>query len=293
MSERSRHEPVLLQEALELLKCEPGQCVVDATVGCAGHGFEICKRLGEQGHYIGIDRDEEAVERAWTVLRSFPCRVDILHGDYARLDELVKSVGVDKVDAVIFDLGFSSEQVDCADRGFSLLREGPLDMRYSRSDPLTAADLLRSASQQEIAQILKEYGDERRARSIARAIVAQRRTQPITTTTQLRSLVHRCYRGVSRVGGIDCATRTFLALRIAVNRELESLREGLERAWTLLAPGGRQVMISFHSGEHRLIKQFLRRRLGQCICPPGMPACGCGAKVEGRLLVRRAITPSP
>ncbi|MFQ6111721.1 MAG: 16S rRNA (cytosine(1402)-N(4))-methyltransferase, partial [Nitrospinota bacterium] len=138
-----------------------------------------------------------------------------------------------------------------------------------------------------------EYGDERRAKSIARAIVTQRQTQPIRTTTQLRSLVHRCYRGVSHAGGIDSATRTFLALRIAVNRELESLREGLDRAWEILAPGGTQVMISFQSGEHRLIKQFLRRRLGQCICPPGMPACGCGAKVEGRLLVRRAITPGP
>ncbi len=281
----------MVTETLELLQCGPGQCVIDATVGYGGHGFEICKRLGESGLYVGLDQDEEAVESAWTVLRTFPCQVKIVHGNFDRIDELVREAGVEKADSVLFDLGVSSPQLDCPERGFSFA-EGPLDMRMSQSSPTTAADFLASASQQEMRRVLKEYADEKKAKSIARAIVETRKTEPIVRTTQLRSLVHRCYRGVTQVGGIDSATRTFLAIRIAVNRELESLREGLNRAWNLVRPGGRLAVISFHSGEHRIAKEFVRRCLGTCICPPGIPVCGCGARVEARSLVRGSITPS-
>jgi len=285
------HQPVMLRETLELLRPTPGQCVIDATVGYGGHGFEICKRLGESGTFIGIDQDEEAVEEAWTVLHTFPCEVKIVYGNFERIDELAEEVGIERVDSILFDLGVSSPQLDRPERGFSFT-EGPLDMRMSRLNPTTAADFLASASRQEIARVLREYGDEKRAQSIARAIVDRRKTEPIRTTSQLRSLVHRCYKGVSHVGGIDSATRTFLAIRITVNRELECLQTGLERGWTLLEPGGRLIAISFHSGEHRIVKQFVRRRLGTCICPPGIPVCGCGARVEARSLVRGSIKPS-
>ena len=291
MTNHKYHQPVLLKETLDLLQCAPGQCVVDATVGYGGHGFEICRQLGEQGLFIGIDRDEEAVESAWTVLHSFPCRVEIMQGNFARIDECVKSQGTEEVDAILFDLGISSRQLDQPERGFSFT-DGPLDMRMSRSDSQTAADLLETISQQELAWILKEYGNERRARSIARSIVNARKKKSIATTGQLRSLVHRCYGGISRIGGIDSATRVFLAIRIAVNREPDCLQKGLDCAWDLLVRGGRLAVISFHSGEHRVVKRFLNRRLGQCTCPPGMPVCGCGARTEGHLLVRRYITPS-
>lgn len=292
MTSYKHHQPVLLHETLDLLQCAPGQCVVDATVGYGGHGFEICKRLGEHGCFIGIDRDEDAVESAWTVLRSFPCQVKIMQGNFAQIDELVKGQGIQKVDAILFDVGVSSRMLDQPERGFSF-KDGPLDMRMSRSDPETAANLLKKTSLEELSRILREYGNERRSRSIARAIIAARRKKSIATTGQLRSLVHRCYGGMSHLGEIDSATRTFLAIRIAVNRELDCLREGLDRAWNLLGPAGRLAVISFHSGEHRIVKEFLRRRLGRCICPPGLPVCGCGARVEGRLLIRHSITPSP
>ncbi|MFH1738295.1 MAG: 16S rRNA (cytosine(1402)-N(4))-methyltransferase RsmH [bacterium] len=290
MTPYKHHQPVLLRETMEILQCAPGQRIVDATVGYGGHGFEICKRLGDQGVFIGIDRDEEAVETAWTVLHSFPCRVEILCGNFAHIDELIRSLGIDQVDAILYDVGVSSPQLDQPERGFGFA-DGPLDMRMSQSDPQTAADLLATVSAQDLARILREYGDEKRSRSIARAVIAARRKEPMTTTRQLRSLVHRCYGGQSHIGGIDTATRTFMAIRMAINRELECLETSLNRAWDLLVPGGKLAAITFHSGEHRVVKSFQRRCLGQCICPPGMPACGCGARVEGRLLVRGSVTP--
>mgnify|MGYP001237886890 CR=1 FL=1 len=288
----NRHQPVLLQETLDLLACAPGQCVVDATVGYGGHGFEICKRLGEKGVFIGIDRDEEAVKCAWTVLHTFPCRVEILHGNFARMDELVWGLEIEQVDGILYDTGVSSAQLDQPERGFSFV-DAPLDMRMSQSDSETAADLLAHISEEDLARVLREYADERRSRSIARAIVSRRLSHPIRTTGELRALVHRCYGGRSHLHGIDTATRTFLAVRIALNRELENLKVGLEKGWKLLRPGGKLVTISFHSGEHRIIKEFIRRRLGRCICPPGMPKCGCGARVEAELLIHGTVTPGP
>ncbi|HPA44240.1 MAG TPA: 16S rRNA (cytosine(1402)-N(4))-methyltransferase RsmH [bacterium] len=292
MTLNNRHQPVLLQEILNLLDCAPGECVVDATVGYGGHSFEICKRLGEKGTLIGIDRDEEAVECAWTVLHTFPCRVEILHGNFARIDELVWGLEIEQVDKILYDTGVSSPQLDQPERGFSFV-DAPLDMRMSQSDSETAADLLAYISEQDLARVLREYADERRSRSIARAIVSRRLGSPIRTTGELRALVHRCYGGMSHQHGIDTATRTFLAIRIALNRELENLKVSLEKAWKLLRPGGRLVTISFHSGEHRIVKEFIQRRLGRCICPPGMPKCGCGARIEAELLVHGTITARP
>ena len=286
-----RHITVLLDEAVAALNVRPDGRYVDGTFGRGGHSRLLLQQLGPDGLLLGFDKDPLAIATGQE-LAAEDGRFVVVQRSFAELGEEVAQRGWNgTVSGVLLDLGVSSPQLDRPERGFSFT-EGPLDMRMSRLNPTTAADFLASASRQEIARVLREYGDEKRAQSIARAIVDRRKTEPIRTTSQLRSLVHRCYKGVSHVGGIDSATRTFLAIRITVNRELECLQTGLERGWTLLEPGGRLIAISFHSGEHRIVKQFVRRRLGTCICPPGIPVCGCGARVEARSLVRGSIKPS-
>jgi 16S rRNA (cytosine1402-N4)-methyltransferase len=248
------HQPVLLREAVQQLQPRSGGLYVDGTIGGGGHAEEILRACAPDGRLIGLDCDDEAITASRERLREFGTRVQLVRANFVELERVLMDVGVTTVDAVLFDLGVSSRQFDEPSRGFSFQREGPLDMRMDRQLVASARDVLRTASLEELAQIFHTYGEERRARAIARRIVAERERNPIETTTQLTQLVERVL-GPKR-GRIHPATRVFQALRIAVNNELENLKRGLAGAVNVLKPGGRVAVISFHSLEDRIVKWF-------------------------------------
>ena len=252
------HVPVLVAEVLELLDPKPGERALDATVGGGGHARALAGRLGPEGLIVGIDRDEEAIARAEKALAGAPPRVCLKQANFTELGRTLDGCGADEVDVAIFDLGLSSDQLADPGRGFAFGAEGPLDMRMDLRERRTAADIVNGSSETELADIFRRFGEERHARTIARAIVRARSRVRIRTTTELASLIERARRG--RRGRIHPATRVFQALRIAVNRELESLEAGLEAAWRRLAQGGRMGVISFHSLEDRIVKGFFRKR---------------------------------
>jgi 16S rRNA (cytosine1402-N4)-methyltransferase len=254
----AEHVPVLLREVMELLRPRPGERALDATVGGGGHARAIAERIGRDGVLVGIDRDEEALRRAAAALEGAPPRVCLRRADFAGLERELDACGVRAVDVALFDLGMSGFQVGEAERGFSFRLEGPLDMRMDRGQPLTAADIVNSAGEDELAGIFRRFGEERQAGRIARAVVRERERSPVTTTTHLAALVEQARRG--RRGKIHPATRVFQALRIAVNREIESLDAGLPAAFGRLAPGGSMAVVSFHSLEDRVVKGFFRER---------------------------------
>ena len=263
------HVPVLLAETLELLALEPGMVVVDGTVGAGGHGVEIARAIGPDGLLVGLDRDSEiltcaeaAFARAAKASAS-QARVSLHHLPYARMREALAREGRTNCDRVLLDIGVSSLQLDKAERGFSFMADGPLDMRMDATSPVTAASWLQSVPEAQLVAALQEHGDERYARRIARAIVETRRQRgALQRTSQLKDLVMRALPAPARHGQrIHPATRTFQAVRIAVNDELGQLRKGLEEAVACLAPGGRLCVISFHSAEDRVVKQFLRERM--------------------------------
>ncbi|MFQ5956156.1 MAG: 16S rRNA (cytosine(1402)-N(4))-methyltransferase RsmH [Candidatus Brocadiales bacterium] len=245
------HQPVMVEEVLEWLGPRPGQVILDCTVGVGGHALAILKELGPRGLLIGVDKDEEALEMAKRFLAPFAKNVRLFHADYREVESILEEAGVKggRVDGMFLDLGASSLQIDSPGRGFSFREEGPLDMRMDRSGKVTAASLLRKLSEKELADVFKELGEERWSRRIARAI---KRGAPIKTTTQLASLIERAVPG--RRGRIHPATRVFQALRIAVNRELESLKAFLNTCYRFQRSGGRTVAISFHSLEDRIVK---------------------------------------
>jgi 16S rRNA (cytosine1402-N4)-methyltransferase len=250
-----RHVPVLVREVVDLLGPQPGQVIVDATLGAGGHSALLAEGVGPTGRVIGIDCDREMLSLARQRLAGLP--VTFLHGNFADLEQILSTQGIEKVDAILADLGFCSDQVEAGERGFSFSREGPLDMRLDTTRGETAQDLLERLSERDLADLIWRYGEERHSRRIARRIVEARKAGPLDTTTQLAELVRRCVR---RSGGIDPATRTFQALRIAVNDELGSLEQLLEALPRCLKPGGRVAIISFHSLEDRRVKQTLRNR---------------------------------
>lgn len=249
------HVPVMLEEVLRLLNPQVGEVMLDGTVGLGGHAMAIAKRLGPTGLVIGLDRDAESLERAREALAGLPCR--LLHRDYTEAQEVLEELGVNRVDGVLYDLGASQYQLKDPERGFSFTNDGPLDMRMDRSRGPTAADLVARLSERELEQLIREFGEERYARRIARRIANERKRAPIRTTGDLARLIASA---VPRSGRIAPQTRTFQALRIAVNRELDCLRQALEGVDSLLRPGGRVVVISFHSLEDRLVKQAFRRK---------------------------------
>ena len=288
---RDRHAPVLLTEVVEWLAPKPGQTVVDATLGLGGHAAEVLPRLGEEGRLIGIDRDPSALERASARLSRIRGEFRAVHGDHGELKALLSVLGVHEIDAVLFDLGVSSMQLDDPDRGFSFRLDGPLDMRMDTTTGPTAAEVIADCSEQELRRILWSYGEERRARAIARAIVGERERGRLERTSQLAALVERVAGARARAGRIHPATRTFQALRIAVNGEIDDLRRTIEDAVGLLRPGGRIVVIAFHSLEDRAAKRTLRGLASRCTCPPDLPICGCGREDLVRVLTPRAIRP--
>jgi 16S rRNA (cytosine1402-N4)-methyltransferase len=285
------HQPVLLGPVLQFLRPRPGAVVVDATLGGGGHAEAILAELGAGGRLIGIDQDEEALEAARQRLGWHP-GFRALAGSFADLPELLSGLGQSQVDGILMDLGVSSHHLDTPERGFSFRFDAPLDMRMDRSRPLRAEDLVANLSEDELKRIIREYGEERYAGRIARRIVEERRRRPIRTTGRLAEVVLAALPPQARHGQkIHPATRTFQALRMAVNQELEALQQGLEGAVACLAPQGRLVVISYHSLEDRLVKQTMRRYSGQCVCPPGLPACRCQPRSLLKVLTRKPIQP--
>lgn len=286
------HTPVLAGELVELLDPRPGQTAVDCTFGDGGHAGLVAERLGASGTLIAIDRDPLAETRFQALAESASCKVRFIRLSYAEALELLGDEGV-RADMVYFDLGMSSMQVDTRERGFSYSYDAPLDMRMDPSQELTALQVVAEWDERRLAHALREFGEERHAGAIARAIVRRRSQAPIRTTLELVDTINSALPAPARFGGGHPAKRSFQALRIAVNDELGQLDRALPLAWDLLREGGVLAGISFHSLEDRRVKRFLADRARGCICPPDLPVCACGREPQGALLSRRSIVPSP
>lgn len=282
------HVPVLREEALHYLRVEPCGTYVDATLGGGGHARAVAERLSTRGRLFALDQDPAALEICSVLRGEFPCRVTLVSGNFGELETHLRDLGVDEVDGVLADLGVSSRQLDSAERGFSFLRDGPLDMRMNPERGTSAAELVNTASEAELIRLVREYGEEPRARRVARALVEARQKHPLRTTAELAYVVERA---LGRRGAKHPATRTFQALRIAVNREIQVLEQLLEALPRVLAPGGRAVLIAYHSLEDRRIKQAFRSWEPHCRCPPLDPVCTCGRPGFARVLTRKAVMP--
>lgn len=292
MARPAAHRPVLLDEALELLAPRPGDVVVDGTLGAGGHSEALLEAVGPNGRVVGIDRDPRAIELAGARLSRFGSRFLALRGDHEDLLQLLEARGITAADRVLFDLGLSSMQVDDPGRGFSFRHDGPLDMRMDPDRRPTAAELVATLAEEDLARLIRRYGEERRARSIARAIVRRREERPIVGTAQLAALVEQVAGPAARRFRIHPATRTFQALRIAVNREVDNLDRVVDDAVSLLRPGGRIAAIAFHSLEDRKVKHALKALADRCTCPPRLPICACGREDLIRVVTRKPVRPS-
>lgn len=270
-----RHTPVLLKEVISGLRPQPGQNFVDGTVGGGGHAEAILKATSPAGRLVAFDRDPSALRAARAKLRKFGKRVAYVLGSYSGIASSTEVNKLPHLDGVLLDLGFSSAQLDDSSRGFSFLKDGPLNMRYDSAQAETAEHLLNSASEQELAKIFHDYGDEPQARRLSRRIVEERRRHPLRTTADLLNIISQV-KGGFRHRSLHPATLVWQALRIAVNNELDELAKGLIGAAQVLSSGGRLVVISFHSGEDRIVKNFMRRESRDCLCPPEVPVCRCG-----------------
>ena len=288
----SVHIPVLAGELIELLDPRPGAVAVDCTVGGGGHARLVADRIGPAGTLIGIDRDPIAEERFAELAAEVPCATRFIRADFASGLERLRDEGV-RADLVYMDLGMSSMQVDTWERGFSYAYDAPLDMRMDPSQDLTAAELVNTCDEHRLARLLREYGEERFAGQIARAIVRARAHNGLETTQDLVDVIKAAVPVPAQFAGGHPAKRTFQALRIAVNDELAQIDEALPLAWDLLGADGRLAAISFHSLEDRRVKRFLAGKARGCICPPDLPICVCGHEPEAELLTRRAVAPTP
>jgi 16S rRNA (cytosine1402-N4)-methyltransferase len=282
------HVPVLLREVVEALAVRPSGRYVDCTLGAGGHAEAILEAASPAGELLGIDLDPEALTAARERLAVFQKRVTFVEGNFSQVGDLCRERGFAPVQGILFDLGLSSLQLEEQSRGFSFQREGPLDMRFSPRQELTAADIVNTYTEEELADLLWRYGEERQSRRIARRLIEER---PFRTTTQLAKAVEQAV-GRGARGVIHPATRTFQALRIAVNQELTRLEAALLQAHGLLGFGARLVVISYHSLEDRIVKNFLTREARDCICPPGVPVCVCGHRATLRLVTRGVVRPS-
>lgn len=286
------HEPVLLEECMDGLNIRPDGIYVDGTLGGGGHSSQILKRLGEDGRLIGIDRDGDAIAAA-TARLGEDSRFQALRGNFHDVKQLLYSIGINRIDGMLLDLGVSSYQLDEGARGFSYHADAPLDMRMDRSQPLTARDVVNTYSQQELTRVMRDWGEENWAAQIARVICDRRKTAPIETTGQLVDIIDAAIPAkFRRKDGAHPARRTFQALRIEVNDELGPLKQALEDAVSLLDDDGRLCVIAFHSLEDRIVKQTFRTMQHPCVCPPSFPVCVCGKKPLGRALTGKPITAS-
>lgn len=286
-----QHVTVLKEEAVDGLAIRPDGIYVDCTLGGAGHSELIASRLGPEGRLIAFDQDEWAHDNARVRLAPYLDRVTLVKSNFRHLERMLGEIGVTQVDGVLFDLGVSSPQLDEAERGFSYNHDAPLDMRMDQHGMLTAHDIINTWEEREISRILADYGEERFARNIARKIIAAREEQPIETTGELVELIKSGIPAAARRTGPHPAKRSFQALRIAVNDELGAEEAALEQTVRVLKPGGRASVITFHSLEDRICKQFFAKFVERCTCPPDFPMCVCGSKGVLKLVNRKPIVP--
>ncbi len=291
MGIREKHESVLLEEAVELLDCKPGGTYVDGTIGGGGHAEKILERISPNGMLVGIDIDPHALKIAEERLRKYTAKVRLVHGNFSELQNIIGGMGLEGVDGILLDLGVSMFQLGDALRGFSFNLDGPLDMRMDPGATVTAADLVNKLSERDLKDIIRHYGEEKWAGRIARKVVEERKKAPFRTTGQLAALVERVVPGSADSRRIHPATRTFQALRIAVNEELQALARFLESAMAVLNKGGRLVVISFHSLEDRIVKRTFSYWARSCRCPKDTPVCECEGKPLVKLLTRKPVRP--
>lgn len=287
-----RHKSVLLNEVIENLKIKEDGIYVDGTLGGGGHSYEILSRLSDKGRLIGIDQDADAIAAATKRLEEFQDCGTILRGNYRQMTQMLHDIGIDKVDGILLDLGVSSYQLDDAERGFTYRTDAPLDMRMDRRQPLTAEIVVNTYGEEELWHVLTEYGEERFANRIANRIVRERQKNPIRTTGQLVEIIKASIPARNRISGGHPAKRTFQALRIEVNKELDVLEESLDGMISSLNQGGRICVITFQSLEDRIVKNNFRKNENPCICPPEFPVCVCGRKPKGFVVTRKPILPS-
>jgi len=287
-----RHIPVMVQEVLHYLDCRPGQIFVDGTLGGAGHAKAICERIMPEGMLIGIDQDMDAIGHARARLKRWALNIHLFHGNFVQLPDFLSRLGLAGVDGILLDLGLSLHQLEASGRGFSFQKDEVLDMRMDVRERQTAEQLVNHLTEFDLKRLLKEFGEERYAGPIARRIVQARRKNPIRTTRELARLVREAVpAGAARARKIHPATRVFMALRIAVNRELERLVLFLDTAVDYLKPGGRLCVLSFHSLEDRIVKRRFKELAADCICPPQFPQCVCERRARIRILTRRVVRP--
>ena len=283
----------MLREVVERVLTSPDGVYVDGTLGTGGHSEALCRKMSSRGLLIGLDRDEEAIRICRQRLSPFGKRVRLFEESFSRLDRVLGSMGIEKVHGLFLDLGMSSYQLENSGRGFSFNRDEPLDMRMDLEDEPRASDLVNRLSAKELEQMLRSYGEEKQAKAIARAIERERRKAPIESSLRLANLVASVVRRSYRPGAKHPATRTFQALRIAVNRELDALRTFLDKVPLLLVQGGRAVVLSYHSLEDRMVKEAMIEWEGGCRCPPRLPRCGCGSAPLLRRVHKKGIKPTP
>ena len=287
-----QHKSILLNECMEGLSIKADGIYVDGTLGGGGHSFHIAQRLSDKGRLIGIDQDEDAIEAATKRLGQFKQRVTIVRDNYEHFQEILSTLSIPAVDGILLDLGVSSYQFDEADRGFSYRFDAPLDMRMDKRQDFTAKDLINSYSEAELYHIIRDYGEDKFAKNIAKHIVLERAKKPIETTFELSEVISHAIPMKMRVQGGHPAKKTFQAIRIALNRELEVLEESLDGMIKALKPGGRLCIITFHSLEDRIVKRAFRTAEDPCICPKDFPICICGRKSLGKVISKKAILPS-
>jgi 16S rRNA (cytosine1402-N4)-methyltransferase len=285
------HKPVLVGEVIASLQCRTGVVYVDGTLGGGGHAFEILRNSAPDGRLIGIDADGDAIREAQKRLAPFGDRAILVKGNFADMETTLSGMNIEKVEGILLDLGVSSHQLDTAERGFSFTLDAPLDMRMDRVRGPSAYDLVHTLSEEELEGLIRKFGEERMAGRIARAIVKRRALSPIRTTANLAGVVAGALPGTRRPSRIHPATRTFQALRIAVNDELVNLHRAITGGMECLKPGGRFSVISFHSLEDRIVKNAFRAAEKGCICPPDLPVCACGRKPTMKVVTRKPVVP--
>ena len=287
-----KHKSVLLNETIDGLNIKPDGIYVDGTLGGGGHAYEVCRRLGEKGSIVGIDQDAAAIEAASARLKDFGEKVTIVRSNYCDMKSKLHELGIDKVDGIVLDLGVSSYQLDTAERGFSYREDAPLDMRMDTRQKMTARDIVNDYTEADLYRVIRDYGEDKFAKNIAKHIVQARAVKPVETTAELSEIIRASIPMKFQKKSGHPAKRTFQAIRIELNRELDVLRDSLDDMIDLLNPGGRLCIITFHSLEDRIVKSAFRKNENPCTCPPDFPVCVCWKKSKGSLITKKPILPS-
>ena len=287
-----KHKSVLLNETIDGLNIKPDGIYVDGTLGGGGHAYEVCRRLGEKGSIVGIDQDAAAIEAASARLKDFGEKVTIVRSNYCDMKSKLHELGIDKVDGIVLDLGVSSYQLDTAERGFSYREDAPLDMRMDTRQKMTARDIVNDYTEADLYRVIRDYGEDKFAKNIAKHIVQARAVKPVETTAELSEIIRASIPMKFQKKSGHPAKRTLQAIRIELNRELDVLRDSLDDMIDLLNPGGRLCIITFHSLEDRIVKSAFRKNENPCTCPPDFPVCVCGKKSKGSIITKKPILPS-